>query len=308
MGGAWKHAPFLIQRGNITAILDEKENVVVKYDYDAWGNHRVLNSAGAVITDTQHIGHKNPFRYRGYYYDTETGLYYLKSRYYDPETCRFINMDSVEYADPTYLHGLNLYAYCNNNPIMYVDPNGHAFLTFLIAGLVVGAIAGFGATVYADYKDDGAVFNGSVSAGAYVGNTLVGGAIGGIIGGTIGALPTIASGLGSAFAPMGSFATVSGGAIAITGEQALLGSLGLIALGNIVFAKTWKSGGYRIKYYPDDHNPAHVHIFGDDIGDKAHGIRIGMDGNPLPGQGKLPLGAKKALKKLWKLILGALSK
>ena len=103
--------------GNITAILDENENVVVKYDYDAWGNHRVLNGAGAVITDTQHIGHKNPFRYRGYYYDTETGLYYLKSRYYDPETCRFINMDSVEYADPSYLHGLNLYAYCNNNPI-----------------------------------------------------------------------------------------------------------------------------------------------------------------------------------------------
>ena len=110
--------------GNITAILDESENVVVKYDYDAWGNHRVLNSAGAVITDTQHIGHKNPFRYRGYYYDSETGLYYLKSRYYDPETCRFINMDSVEYADPTYLHGLNLYAYCNNNPIMYVDSEG----------------------------------------------------------------------------------------------------------------------------------------------------------------------------------------
>ena len=54
--------------GNITAILDENESVVVKYDYDAWGNHRVLNSAGTVITDTQHIGHKNPFRYRGYYW------------------------------------------------------------------------------------------------------------------------------------------------------------------------------------------------------------------------------------------------
>ena len=102
------------------AILDESGNFVVKYDYDAWGNHRVLNGAGTVITDTQHIGHKNPFRYRGSYYDSETGLYYLKSRYYDPETCRFINMDSVEYADPSYLHGLNLYAYCNNNPIKNV--------------------------------------------------------------------------------------------------------------------------------------------------------------------------------------------
>jgi RHS repeat-associated protein len=197
----------------------------------------VLNSAGAVITDTQHIGHKNPFRYRGYYYDTETGLYYLKSRYYDSETCRFINMDSVEYADPSYLHGLNLYAYCNNNPIMYVDPNGNSFFAFLITGLVVGAIAGLCATVYSDYKDDGAVFNGSVSAGAYVGNTLVGGAIGGIIGGTIGALPTIVSGLGSAFAP-----TVSGGAIAITGEQALMGILG-VTLANVLFA-AWKPGSW----------------------------------------------------------------
>ena len=120
---------------------------MVKYDYDAWGNHRVLNSAGAVITDTQHIGHKNPFRYRGYYYDTETGLYYLKSRYYDPETCRFINMDSVEYADPTYLHGLNLYAYCNNNPIMYVDPNGNFALFTLIVGSLIGAAVSFGASV-----------------------------------------------------------------------------------------------------------------------------------------------------------------
>ena len=236
------------KKTNSTAILDESENVVVKYDYDAWGVPCVLNSAGATITDMQHIGNVNPFRYRGYYYDSETGLYYLKSRYYDPAICRFINMDSVEYADPTYLHGLNLYAYCNNNPIMYVDPNGHAFLTFLIAGLVVGAVAGFGATVYADYKDDGAVFNGSVSAGAYVGNTLVGGAIGGIIGGTIGALPTIASGMGSAFAP-----TVSGGAIALTGEQALLGAVGMIALGNIVFSSNGRPGNNRVqnKQYED---------------------------------------------------------
>lgn len=67
----------------------------------------------------------NPFRYRGYYYDTETKLYYLQTRYYDPETGRFLNMDSIDYADPENLNGLNLYAYCNNNPVMYVDPTGH---------------------------------------------------------------------------------------------------------------------------------------------------------------------------------------
>lgn len=125
---------------------------------------------------------------------------------------------------------------------MYVDPNGNFPIFTLIIGALIGAAVGFGATVYSDYKDDGAVFNGSVSAGAYIGNTLAGGAIGGSIGAISGALPTIVSWFGSTFAPMGSLATVSGGAIAITGEQALLGSLGLIALGNIVFSNLPNQG------------------------------------------------------------------
>ena len=66
------------------AILDTNGAVVVKYVYDAWGNHLVLDANGQPITDANHIGNLNPFRYRGYYYDRETGLYYLKSRYYDP--------------------------------------------------------------------------------------------------------------------------------------------------------------------------------------------------------------------------------
>ena len=65
-------------------------------------------------------------------------------------------------------------------------------------------------------------------------------------------------------------------------------------------------GGYTVKKFPNDHDPAHVHIYGDDISDKAHGIRIGLDGKPLPGQEKLPLGAKKALKKIWELVLESL--
>ena len=171
--------------GNITAILDGSGNVVVKYDYDAWGNHRVLDNTGAVITDTQHIGHKNPFRYRGYYYDTETGLYYLKSRYYDPETCRFINMDSVEYADPTYLHGLNLYAYCNNNPIMYVDPNGNLpqWVMWLIGGAIIAGLAiatvatGGAAGGVAGFVLAGALKGAAVGA---VSGALLNGAINGI--------------------------------------------------------------------------------------------------------------------------------
>jgi len=90
---------------------------VVEYNYDAWGRHTVSGSNVA-------LGNKNPFRYRGYYYDTETELYYLQSRYYDPKLCRFINMDSLEYAEPERINGLNLFAYCGNNPVMFVDPSG----------------------------------------------------------------------------------------------------------------------------------------------------------------------------------------
>ena len=97
---------------------------MVRYIYDAWGNHKVVDNNGNEITDTAHIGNINPYRYRGYYFDTETGLYYLKSRYYDPETGRFISLDDISFADPDTINGLNLYAYCCNNPVMHIDPNG----------------------------------------------------------------------------------------------------------------------------------------------------------------------------------------
>ena len=108
--------------------LDENGKVVVEYSYDAWGNHAVLDGNGQEIGDAAHIGNKNPFRYRSYYFDTETGLYYLKSRYYDPEICRFITIDDISYIDPETINGLNLYAYCGNNPVMFTDPNGTNFL------------------------------------------------------------------------------------------------------------------------------------------------------------------------------------
>ena len=102
--------------GDITAIYNGKTKVA-EYVYDAWGNC-------TVTTNVNGYGTRNPFRYRGYYFDTDLNLYYLLSRYYDPKTGRFINADSLDYLDPKTINGLNLYAYCRNNPIMYVDPYG----------------------------------------------------------------------------------------------------------------------------------------------------------------------------------------
>lgn len=135
-------------QGNIVAILDRDGNIVVRYIYDAWGNHAVIDGNGNDIENLQHIGNLNPFRYRSYYYDTETGLYYLQSRYYDPELGRFISQDSIEYADPQSINGLNLYAYCGNNPVMGYDPSGMKAKWYEIwkkdwwvqAGKVVGGI------------------------------------------------------------------------------------------------------------------------------------------------------------------------
>ena len=111
--------------GNIINIIDDSGKIVVKYSYDSFGNHEVYNSVGEKITDQNDIGNINPFRYKGYYFDSETGLFWLSSRFYSPELCRFISPDDVSYLDPSSINGLNLYVYCANNPIMYVDPSGH---------------------------------------------------------------------------------------------------------------------------------------------------------------------------------------
>ena len=106
--------------GDIIDIYNTGGTKVAHYIYDAWGNHTVQNLTA------DNVGDKNPMRYRGYYYDVETGYYYLQSRYYDPAMGRFLNADSLSYlgADGE-LRGYNLYTYCGNNPVMKVDPTGH---------------------------------------------------------------------------------------------------------------------------------------------------------------------------------------
>ena len=298
--------------GNITNIIDSNGTIKVSYEYDAWG--KVIN-----IDGDEDLIEINSYLYKGYYYDKETQLFWVSSRYYSPELCRWISPDDIEYLDPESVNGLNLYVYCGNDPINKYDPTGHsAILIGLIIGAVIGAAVGFGTAAYIDYQDDGQVFNGSVAWYDYLGATILGGAIGAGIGAGIGYIaPQIGSALSSFAAQQftfgaGTYLTASGelamtAGLTITGAQILQGA-GILSGITIMASIIGKSGGYTVKKFPNDHDPTHVHIFGDDIADKAHSIRIGLDGNPLPGQGKLPPGARKALKKLWELILKALSK
>ena len=102
----------------MVAILDAAGNTVVQYSYDAWGN---LLSTNSNVED--HPVAYNPLRYRGYVYDSETELYYLQSRYYDPELGRFLNADALVSTGQGLL-GNNMFAYCGNNPSNYSDPSG----------------------------------------------------------------------------------------------------------------------------------------------------------------------------------------
>ena len=125
-------------QGDVVAIADGAGNILVQYYYDAWG--RILE-----IDDdsTNSIGTINPIRYRSYYYDTETGFYYLKTRYYSPEICRFLSSDTEEVLSAsTYLiSDKNLFAYCDNNPVIRKDTGGQ-YWHLVIGGIVGGAIAG----------------------------------------------------------------------------------------------------------------------------------------------------------------------
>ena len=113
---------------NILGLVDDSGNIVVKYKYDAYGNR-------ISITDTSgcDLGNINPFRYKGYYYDDDVEMYYCKSRFYVPLWHRWLNSDSINYLEPKNITSLNLFTYCNNNPVMYVDPTGR----FTILGLLI---------------------------------------------------------------------------------------------------------------------------------------------------------------------------
>ena len=154
-------------------LIDNNDNTVVEYYYDAWGNHKVVDANGDEITDLDNIGNLNPFRYRGYYYDPEVG--------------RFLNRDSVQYADPETINGLNLYAYCLNNPVEYVDPTGSdpQWWQWLLFG--IGAVLVAASIIALPFTAGGSGLISAIITGAAKG-ALIGAAVGsgiGIAGGAI---------------------------------------------------------------------------------------------------------------------------
>ena len=129
-------------QGDIVAVYNQSGAKIGTYTYDAWGNHAVTAASGISTQESQVLNTLNPFRYRSYFYDVETGLYYLQSRYYNPEWGRFISADGYINANGD-LIGFNMFAYCGNNPIIYKDKSGEAIVSILFAiGLGVGLIAG----------------------------------------------------------------------------------------------------------------------------------------------------------------------
>ena len=121
-------------QGDIVAVYYQDGTKLISYTYDAWGNcTQTTHQSTGVYAFAQY----NPFRYRGYYYDTTTGYYYLQSRYYNPEWGRFLNADTYLNGNGDII-GYNLFAYCSNNPVMFTDYTGESILG-IIAALILAA-------------------------------------------------------------------------------------------------------------------------------------------------------------------------
>ena len=287
---------YSIYERDIVAVYMDDGTQLLTYSYDAGGNATIED---AYVSDGIDLNiayaRKNPFRYRGYYYDDTLQLYGLQTRYYDPAIGRFISPDDVSYLGANGdLNSYNLYAYCSNNPVMFTDPTGHSMV---LAVLGIGLLIGLIGTAIADYADDGEVFNGSIDALSYAQNASVV-ALGGLL--VYAALPYIGAFLSSSFTfTVPTLASAGTVAVTVTGAQVAIGAT-VVTTGLLLFARTaHKSNGYYGEGWPGDpHKPDHVHLRGNNTD-----IRIGRNGKPLQGENPLNPQARKALKKLWSEFL-----
>ena len=157
-------------QNDVVAIVDSNKNVIAEYQYDAWG--RIVSvtdvEGNDISAQKDHIGNVNPIRYRSYYFDSETYFYYLNTRYYSPEMCRFLNADDTDtlLCSPNELTDKNLFAYCDNNPVMRVDHGGDFWM---LIGAAVGAVVGGAVSAISQYTSTGKVNWGVVGVNAAAG-------------------------------------------------------------------------------------------------------------------------------------------
>ena len=121
--------------GLLIGLADDEGNMVVEYEYDLFGKPFACRDTSGIG-----LGSLNPFRFKGYVYDEESGLYYLTSRYYDPEIGRFLTPDNLEQLDPEKAAGLNLYVYCNNDPVLFFDPEGETGMAKVVGLTILFAL------------------------------------------------------------------------------------------------------------------------------------------------------------------------
>ena len=152
--------------GDVTGLVDSSNQVVVRYQYNSWGKVTSTQDTSGVSLATL-----NPFCYRKYVYDPETGLYCLGSRYYDPEVGRFVNADDTDviFAKPQELGSKNLYAYCDNNPVAREDYAGEFPIPCIVGAVVGAAVSGFSYVLTSGGEIDGVELAKSCLVGAVSG-------------------------------------------------------------------------------------------------------------------------------------------
>ena len=152
--------------GDVVGLVDSSNQVVVRYQYNSWGKVTSTQDTSGVSLATL-----NPFRYRKYVYDPETGLYCLGSRYYDPEVGRFVNADDTDviFAKPQELGSKNLYAYCDNNPVAREDYAGEFPIPCIVGAVVGAAVSGFSYVLTSGGEIDGVELAKSCLVGAVSG-------------------------------------------------------------------------------------------------------------------------------------------
>ena len=216
-------------QGDVIAIADQTGAVVVTYTYDAWGN--VLSVTGTLANS---LGLYNPLRYRGYVYDNETGLYYLQSRYYNPETGRFLSVDNRISDVGGDVLGYNMFAYCMNNPVNMSDHAGGwpSWATKLVAAVAVVAVVAVVA----------AVTVATAGAGTAIAAVAVGAAKGAAIGFAVGAATGAASGAISHRISTGSWDGAGEAALNGMANGALSGAVSGAITGGITGGISYNSG------------------------------------------------------------------